>query len=77
MFDGFSLWHMLVLFLVLVLVFGSKKLVSLGPDLGRAMRGFKQAMQGEEPGNAGAEEAGAKAGEAKGATAKRKGKAGS
>lgn len=48
MFDGFSLWHLLILFLVIVLVFGSKKLASLGPDLGRAVRGFKQAMHGEE-----------------------------
>lgn len=49
MFDGFSLWHLLILFLVVVLVFGSKKLASLGPDLGRALRGFKQAMHGETP----------------------------
>lgn len=48
MFDGFSLWHLLILFLIIVLVFGSKKLVSLGPDLGKALRGFKQAMHGEE-----------------------------
>lgn len=49
MFDGFSVWHLLILFLIVVLVFGSKRLVSLGPDLGRAMRGFKQAMHGEMP----------------------------
>lgn len=48
MFDGFSLWHLLILFIIIVLVFGSKKLVSLGPDLGKALRGFKQAMHGEE-----------------------------
>lgn len=48
MFDGFSLWHLLILFLIIVLVFGSKKLVSLGPDLGKALRGFRQAMHGEE-----------------------------
>lgn len=58
MFDGFSVWHLLILFLIVVLVFGSKKLVSLGPDLGRALRGFKQAMHGEsaEPERSGAEE---------------------
>lgn len=49
MFDGLSIWHLLIFFLVVVLVFGSKKLASLGPDLGRAVRGFKQAMHGETP----------------------------
>lgn len=65
MFDGLSIWHLLILFLIIILVFGSKKLVSLGPDLGRAMRGFKQAMHGEE---AGTQSAKAQAGEEKAAS---------
>ena len=40
----FSVWHWLVVLLVVVLVFGSKKLRNLGGDLGAAVRGFKKGM---------------------------------
>ncbi len=40
----FSIWHWLVVLLVVVLVFGSKKLRNLGGDLGAAVRGFKKGM---------------------------------
>ena len=41
----FSVWHWLIVLLVVVLVFGSKKLVNVGPDLGKAFRGFQKSMR--------------------------------
>jgi sec-independent protein translocase protein TatA len=37
--------HLLIILLVVLLVFGTKKLKTLGADLGGALRGFKQAMR--------------------------------
>ena len=54
-----SMWHWLLVLLVVLLVFGTKKIRNLGPDLGNALRGFRQAMQGEdeaEKGSASGEE---------------------
>lgn len=45
---AFSIWHWLVVLLVVVLLFGSKKLRNLGGDLGTAVRGFKKGMSGED-----------------------------
>lgn len=42
-----SIWHWLIVLLVVVLVFGTKKLSSLGSDLGGAVKGFKDGMRGE------------------------------
>jgi sec-independent protein translocase protein TatA len=44
---SFSIWHWLVVLLVVVLIFGTKKLRNMGSDLGGAVRGFKEGMQGE------------------------------
>ncbi len=41
---GISIWQLLIVLLVVILVFGTKKLPSLGQDLGNALRGFKKAM---------------------------------
>jgi len=41
---AFSLWHWIILLLVVVMVFGTKKLKNLGGDLGSAIKGFKDAM---------------------------------
>lgn len=41
----FSVWHWLIVLLVVVLLFGTKKLRNLGGDLGAAVRGFKQGMK--------------------------------
>jgi len=47
---GLSIWHWLIVLLVIVLVFGTKKLRNVGSDLGSAVKGFKEGMQsGEEP----------------------------
>jgi len=43
-----SIWHWLFLLLIVLLLFGTKKLRNIGPDLGNAVRGFKKAMSGED-----------------------------
>jgi sec-independent protein translocase protein TatA len=42
---SFSIWHWLVVLLIVVLVFGTKKLKNIGQDLGGAVRGFKDGMK--------------------------------
>jgi sec-independent protein translocase protein TatA len=44
---SFSIWHWLIVLLVVLVVFGTKKLRNVGTDLGGAVKGFKDAM-GEE-----------------------------
>lgn len=41
----FSIWHWLIVLLIVVMVFGTKKLKNMGSDLGEAVKGFKQGMQ--------------------------------
>ena len=45
---SFSIWHWLIVLLVVVLIFGTKKLRNLGQDLGGAVKGFKEGMKGDE-----------------------------
>jgi sec-independent protein translocase protein TatA len=45
---SFSIWHWVIVLLVVVLVFGTKKLRNIGSDLGGAVRGFKEGMKSEE-----------------------------
>ncbi|ABM01408.1 Sec-independent protein translocase subunit TatA [Shewanella amazonensis] len=45
---GISIWQLLIIALIVVLLFGTKKLRSLGGDLGGAIKGFKNAMSDEE-----------------------------
>jgi sec-independent protein translocase protein TatA len=42
---GLSIWHWLIVLLVVVLVFGTKKLRNIGTDLGSAVKGFKDGMK--------------------------------
>jgi len=42
---SFSIWHWLVVLLIVVLVFGTKKLRNIGQDLGGAVRGFKEGLK--------------------------------
>ncbi|OXY83761.1 hypothetical protein B6S08_03595 [Oceanimonas doudoroffii] len=42
---GISIWQLIIVALILVLLFGSKKMRSLGSDLGSAIQGFKKSMQ--------------------------------
>lgn len=44
----FSPWHLVILLVIVVLLFGTSKLTKIGPDLGNAMRGFKKALQGDD-----------------------------
>jgi len=41
---SFSIWHWLIVLLVIILVFGTSKLKNIGKDLGGAIKGFKEGM---------------------------------
>ena len=50
---GLSLWHWLVVLVVVVLVFGTRRLRNVGQDLGEAVKGFRKGMRdGDAPGDA-------------------------
>ena len=51
---SFSIWHWLIVLLIVIMVFGTKKLKNLGSDLGGAVKGFKEGMK--EGGTAPAED---------------------
>ena len=42
---GLSIWHWLIVLLIVVMVFGTKKLKNIGGDLGGAVKGFKDGMK--------------------------------
>ncbi|MGO3889926.1 MAG: Sec-independent protein translocase subunit TatA [Paenalcaligenes sp.] len=42
---SFSIWHWLVVLVIIALVFGTKKLRNVGEDLGGAIKGFKKGMK--------------------------------
>jgi sec-independent protein translocase protein TatA len=54
---SFSIWHWIIVLVVVVLIFGTKKLKNLGKDLGEGIQGFKEGMKGadEKPGQIGSE----------------------
>jgi sec-independent protein translocase protein TatA len=43
-----SIWHWLIVLVIVMLVFGTKKLGNMGSDLGKAVKGFKDGVKGEE-----------------------------
>ncbi len=45
---SFSIWHWLIVLLVIVLIFGTKKLRNIGSDLGGAVKGFKEGMKTDD-----------------------------
>lgn len=45
---SFSIWHWLIVLVIIMLVFGTKKLGNIGSDLGKAVKGFKDGVKGEE-----------------------------
>jgi sec-independent protein translocase protein TatA len=53
---SFSIWHWLIVLVIVMLIFGTKKLRNMGADLGGAVRGFKDGMRegAEKPAEAGA-----------------------
>jgi sec-independent protein translocase protein TatA len=42
---SFSIWHWLIVLVIVMLIFGTKKLRNMGTDLGGAVRGFKDGMR--------------------------------
>jgi sec-independent protein translocase protein TatA len=54
---SFSIWHWAIVLLIVVMVFGTKKLRNMGGDLGGAVKGFKDGMK--DGGTAAADEKGA------------------
>ena len=49
---SFSIWHWLIVLVIVLLVFGTKKLKNIGSDLGGAVKGFKDGMKDGSAGNA-------------------------
>lgn len=47
---GIGIWQLIIVLVIILLVFGTKKLKNLGSDLGGAIKGFKSAM-GEDKGD--------------------------
>ncbi|MCM2678237.1 twin-arginine translocase TatA/TatE family subunit [Echinimonas agarilytica] len=46
---GISIWQLLIIAAIVVLLFGTKKLRGMGGDLGAAIKGFKESVNGDEP----------------------------
>jgi len=42
---SFSIWHWLIVLVIILLIFGTKKLKNVGSDLGAAVKGFKDGMK--------------------------------
>jgi sec-independent protein translocase protein TatA len=47
-FGGVSFWQLLIVLIIVLLVFGTKRLKSLGGDLGGAIKGFRKAMDNDD-----------------------------
>ena len=45
---SFSIWHWLIVLVIVLLVFGTKKLKNMGSDLGSAVKGFKDGMKTDD-----------------------------
>ncbi|MBF9001976.1 MULTISPECIES: Sec-independent protein translocase subunit TatA [Vibrio] len=45
---GISIWQLLIIAVIVILLFGTKKLRGIGGDLGGAVKGFKKAMEDED-----------------------------
>jgi sec-independent protein translocase protein TatA len=45
---SFSIWHWLIVLVVVVLLFGTKKLGNVGTDLGKAIKGFRKGLNDDE-----------------------------
>ncbi len=47
-FGGISIWQLLIVLVIVLLLFGTKRLKNIGADLGNAVKGFKGAMTDSE-----------------------------
>ena len=45
---GISIWQLLIILLIVVMLFGTKRLKGLGSDLGDAIKGFKKSMGNDD-----------------------------
>lgn len=45
---GLSIWHWVIVLVVVMLIFGTKKIGNMGSDLGKAVKGFKDGVKGDE-----------------------------
>ena len=45
---SFSIWHWVIVLVIVMLVFGTKKLGNIGSDLGKAVKGFKDGVKGAD-----------------------------
>lgn len=45
---GISIWQLLIVLLIVIMVFGTKRLKNIGSDLGGAIKGFKKSMQDDD-----------------------------
>ena len=48
MMGSLSIWHWLIVLVIVMLVFGTKKLGNMGSDIGKAVKGFKDGVKGDE-----------------------------
>lgn len=48
MLDGISIWQLLIILLIVVLVFGTKRLRNIGSDMGSALRSFRSAFNAQD-----------------------------
>jgi sec-independent protein translocase protein TatA len=48
MMGSMSIWHWVIVLVVVMLIFGTKKLGNMGSDIGKAVKGFKDGVKGEE-----------------------------
>lgn len=57
---SFSIWHWLIVLVIVMLIFGTKKLRNIGSDLGGAVKGFKEGMRDGAADDAGVQNASTK-----------------
>jgi sec-independent protein translocase protein TatA len=48
---SFSIWHWLLVLIIILLIFGTRKLKGIGKDLGEAVRNFKQELNNDNTNN--------------------------
>jgi sec-independent protein translocase protein TatA len=46
---GISIWQLLIILAIVIMLFGTKRLRTLGTDLGSAVKGFRKSIQDEDP----------------------------
>jgi sec-independent protein translocase protein TatA len=48
---GISIWQLLIILVIVIMLFGTKRLSTLGSDLGSAIKGFRKSMQEDTAGD--------------------------